>query len=382
MRFLDRLDDFVRFFDPAVRQVKARHQLADEKHANILNPVFLLEEFHRVYYGLLPDEETHYISQPRSGRGGGPWLHPGSTRRKLIWECFEIYLPGLASAGSFTSKRLAYLQQLRAGEHAIRYDYLFVDEFQDCTPADFEIFQHLLHNPNHLVLAGDLAQSVQIGRASTGSIPRPEGMMPRRVHRLFGSYRLPFRISEAIKDISEHISTLYDGHPSAGVISPWKGSPPGARPIVVYAKNTAQLADKVSEIIRAYRCFDLKDVTIMERDTPLMLAIKERLNGEFLPETETILKLKGLEKTCVVWSTRATIEHRGEVFEFIYTILTRTSCLLLITITPDTREMYFPILKRLRADRLIFWDAASKQRFAEIQKQEEVLVNQPDETDD
>lgn len=367
----------------AVRQVKARHQLADDKHANVLNPDFLLEEFHRVYYGLGYDGDGEYVRQPRPGRGKAPNLDANKTRRQLVWECFEIYLPSLATAGSFTSKRLVYLQQLRAGKCGIRYDYLFVDEFQDCTPADFEIFQHLLHNPDHLVLAGDLAQSVQIGRTSAAKIPRLEGMMLRRVpHRLHGSYRLPFRISEAIRGISEHISTLYEGDSSAGVISPYKGSPPGARPIVVYAENTAQLADKVSEIIRAYGCFDLKDVTIMERDTPLMLAIKERLNGEFLPETETILKLKGLEKTCVVWSTRATIEHRGEVFEFIYTILTRTSCLLLITITPDTREMYFPILKRLRADRLIFWDAASKQRFAEIQKQEEVLVNQPDETDD
>lgn len=367
----------------ALNQVKKRHQLSDNKYDNILNADFLLEEFHRVYYGLYPDDGTHYVSQTRPGRGGGPWLNPDSERRKLVWECFELYLPSLVQADSFTSKRLKFLQQLREGQHPVLYDYIFVDEFQDCTPADFEIFQHLLHDPDHLVLAGDLAQSVQIGRSSSAKIPRLEGMVQRRApHRLQGSYRLPFRISEAIRGVSEHINTLYDGDSSAGVISPYKGSPPGARPIVVYAENVSQLADKLTEIIRAYACFDLREVTIMEKGFLLQQAIKERLGEEIPIESETILKLKGLEKTCVVWSTNAAIEHRGEVFEFIYTILTRTSCLLLIAITPNSREMYLPVLKKLRSERLIFWDAESGQHFAAIQNQAEVAISQLDEADE
>lgn len=367
----------------AIKQVQHQNQLTTGKHANVLNPDFLLEEFHRVYYGLHYDGDGHYVSQSRPGRGKSPKLDADSIRRQLVWECFELYLPGLAQTGSFTSKRLAFLQQLRQGNHPLRYDYVFVDEFQDCTPADFEIFQHLLHNPDQLVLAGDLAQSVQIGRSSSAKIPRLEGMVQRRIaHRLQGSYRLPFRISEAIRGISEHINTLYDGDSSAGVISPYKGSPPGARPMVVYAENISQLADKLAEIIRAYDCFDLQEVTIMERDNLLKIALSERLNGPLPIETETILKLKGLEKTCVVWSTQAAIEHRGEVFEFIYTILTRTSCLLLITITPNSQEMYFPILKQLRADRLIFWDADSSRQFTDIQNRVEIMANQSDETED
>ena len=367
----------------ALRQVKKRHDLADDEHANILNVDFLLEEFHRVYYGLHPDDDTHYVAQIRPGRGDGPWLNPDSERRKLVWECFELYLPSLTQADSFTSKRLRFLQQLRQGHHSVRYDYVFVDEFQDCTPADFEIFQHLLRDPDRLVLAGDLAQSVQIGRSSSAKIPRLEGMVQRRAtHRLQGSYRLPFRISEAIRDVSEHISTLYKGDSSAGIIAPYKGSPPGARPVVVHAENASQLADKLTEIIRAYGCFDLREVTIMEKDFLLQQAIKERLGEAISVESETILKLKGLEKTCVVWSTNTAIEHRGEVFEFIYTILTRTSCLLLIPITPNLQEMYLPVLKQLRADRLIFWDAESSQQFAAIQSREEVVANQVDEAEE
>ena len=351
----------------AAQRVRQQHQVPARKHEDILHPDFLLEEFHRVYYGLGYDAAGDYLTQPRPGRGKAPKLDASKTRRQLVAACFDLYLFDLQQAASYTSKRLNYLQQLRQGGH-LKYDYVFVDEFQDCTPADFEIFQHLLHNPDHLILAGDLAQSVQIGRTSAAKVPRLEGMVQRRVpHRLQGSYRLPFRISEAIRGISEHINTLYEGDNSAGVIAPYKGSPPGARPVVVYADTLPRLADKLAEAIQAYSCFALKEITVMERDSLLQRALKERLNDDIPTETETILKLKGLEKTCVVWSTRAAIEHQGEVFEFIYTVLTRTSCLLLITLTPDMQEMYLPVLQQLRADRLIFWDAESSQQFVKLQ---------------
>lgn len=250
------------------------------------------------------------------------------------------------------------------------YEYIFVDEFQDCTPADFEIFQHLLQNPDHLVLAGDLAQSVQIGRSSAAKIPRLENMIQRRKpYRLQGSYRLPFRISEAIKTMSEHINGMYEGNSSAGVISPYKGSPPGARPLLVYAENLPQLADKISEIIRQYAGYNLQDVTILEKDTLLEKAIAERLNGLLPVDTDTILRLKGLEKTCVIWSTGAGIEHRGEVFEFVYTILTRTSSILIITLTPETKEMYISVLQQLWAERIICWDLDSQIQFTKLKTQ-------------
>jgi len=340
------------------------------RHAKVLNTEFLLEEFHRVYYGLGYDEGDQYLTQPRPGRGTNPQINAGKLRRQLVWECFQHYLGSLKVADSFTSKRLHFLRTLRQGNIPMIYEYIFVDEFQDCTPADFEIFQHLLQNPDHLVLAGDLAQSVQIGRSSAAKIPRLENMIQRRKpYRLQGSYRLPFRISEAIKAMSEHINGMYEGNSSAGVISPYKGSPPGARPLLVYAENLSQLADKISEIIRQYAGYNLQDVTILEKDTLLEKAIAERLNGLLPVDTDTILRLKGLEKTCVIWSTGAGIEHRGEVFEFVYTILTRTSSILIITLTPETKEMYLSVLQQLWAERIICWDLDSQIQFTKLKTQ-------------
>nr|GEV99656.1 AAA ATPase, putative [Tanacetum cinerariifolium] len=317
------------------REVQHAHQLPDDgPHAKVLNADFLLEEFHRVVYGLGYLTADDYLTQPRTGRGAK------ISHRPLVWQCFERYFEQLALGQSFTNRRLTFLRGLRDGTIQHKFDHIFVDEYQDCTPADLEIFRHLLHDPDCIVLAGDLAQAVQIGRTSAAEKRFRHFMglkQDRRNLHLQGSYRLPFRISEAIREVSEQINTLYKGDRDAGVIAPYKGSPPGARPVLVYGESVAELAAKVSEILRAFAPFALREVTILEKDVALASCLQPQVAIEV--ETDTILKLKGLEKTCIIWSTATSIEHRGEVFEFIYTILTRTSCLLIITLTPATQEL-------------------------------------------
>lgn len=80
-------------------------------------------------------------------------------------------------------------------------------------------------------------------------------------------------------------------------------------------------------------------------------------------ETDTILSLKGLEKECVVWSTRIPLEFEKEVYEFAYTILTRTSSILIVALSDNSQEVYKPIIGLLKKDRLIFWDKATEDRF-------------------
>ena len=355
------------------REVRRAHQLPEEgPHAKVLHPEFLFEEFHRVVYGLGYLTAADYLNQPRTGRGAK------ISHRPLVWQCFERYFELLAAGQSFINRRLEFLRALRAGTTPHKFDYVFVDEYQDCTPADLEIFRHLLRDPDCIVLAGDLAQAVQIGRTSAAEKRFRHFMglkQDRKNIRLQGSYRLPFRISEAIQRVSQQINTLYKGDQDAGVITPYKGSPPGARPLLVYGDTLPQLADKLSEAIRTFAVFELADVTILEKDPLLARALREREVPAV--ETDTILKLKGLEKTCIVWATNTAIEHRGEVFEFIYTILTRTSCLLIITLTPSTSPLYLPLLKELRADRLICWDQQSTEQFHLLQQQ--VAPTQPDE---
>ena len=77
-------------------------------------------------------------------------------------------------------------------------------------------------------------------------------------------------------------------------------------------------------------------------------------------EDEIILKAKGLEKNCVVWSTRINVDTNTEKEEFVYTILTRTVSLLIIVAFPNIQQDYNNIIKQFVENRLIRWDEASE----------------------
>ena len=112
-------------------------------------------------------------------------------------------------------------------------------------------------------------------------------------------------------------------------------------------------------------------MTILEKDPLLSQALR---NVNITSETDTILRLKGLEKECIVWSTRAEIEYEKEVFEFIYTILTRTSSILIIALFEETRPIYKRVINLLRKDRMIFWDKVTKQKFIEFCEATEIEI--------
>ena len=357
-----------------ITQVATKEKIKIETHANILNSDFLFEEFHRVIYGLqcrIRDGEEQYLNLKRAGRGNNPSLQKNSVRRKLVWKCLEKYALHIHSNDiqSFTTRRQRFLFLLKENKIPVKYDYIIVDEFQDCTNADFEIFFRLLKDPDHLIIAGDLAQAVHIGKAA--KIPRDERMLRRTFHRLEGSYRLPVRISECIKDLSIKISESFGGEEGTSVITPYKGSPPGARPIIVYADTLSEIVVKIKSIFDCYKIYDLKQITILEKDPTLT----QELRRQAIPtETDTILRLKGLEKECILWSTRAEIEFEKEVYEFIYTILTRTSSILIVALFNDTKPIYKQVINLLRKDRIIFWDSITKQKYNEFCEQTEIEI--------
>jgi len=346
-----------------IQKVKQEEKVNNDRFDNILNPDFLFEEYHRVIYGLqvgITQGEQTYLFLTRKGRGNNPSLQKNSERRKLVWKCLTEYAQRMHSEGiqSFTLRRQYLYSNLKSGEVKPNYDYILVDEFQDCTEADFEIFYSMIKDPNNFTIAGDLAQSIHLGTAAR--IPRDERMARRQFYRLDGSYRLPVRISECIKKLSEAIVQRFGNDEGVTNITPYKGSPPGSRPIVVYGKTYVELAEKVKEVFKHYKIYDLERVTILEKDIELQ---REILLKNLLAETDTILSLKGLEKECVLWSTRIPLEFEKEVFEFAYTIVTRTSCILIIAITDNTQNVYKKILGLLNCDRLIMWDGETEQKF-------------------
>lgn len=352
--------------------VKASNQIRDDRFDNILNPEFLLEEYHRVIYGLqvgISSSRENYLTVSRKGRGNDPRLERNSDRRMLVWQCLEKYAGHIYNnrIASFTLRRQLFLSMLANGELNIKYDYVVVDEFQDCTRADFEIFFHLLKDPNRLVISGDLAQAVHLGRSANIESLREairEGRTMNDIswNYLEGSYRLPFRICEAVRKISEHINLSFRGNRAASILTPYKGAPPGARPIIVFGKDETDISLKIREVLNEYNKFELIEKCILEKDGPLQQQLSI--------DSDSVLRLKGLEKHCVIWSTRSPIEFKKEKFEFVYTILSRTSCILIIALfnnpvnpSYNTQEIYKQAIGLLKQDRVIFWDKETKDNF-------------------
>lgn len=337
----------------------------------VLEPDFILEEFNRVFYGLGYSDEHTYLTEERVGRGSRPRMPVNSERRKVAWRCMQAYLKSLRESGlhSFTSARLEFLKQLKRKTDTAIYTHIFVDEVQDCTEADINIFYELLKDPNNLVVAGDMAQSVRLG--GSYGIPRASAAQkPRKIHRLEGSYRLPLRISECIYTLSEKIKAK---HPPRDVgpelIIPYKGGPPGARPIIVYAQNLDDMCRKLVAVIDQYSGYEFKRVTILEKDVELAEALRQE---DVLISGDTILRCKGMEMDCVLWSTRMPAAGKNEVEETVYTILTRTSKLLIVALWPEIQGEYTAILKDFRTDRIIFWDEESREAFSAVASAQDI----------
>lgn len=334
---------------------------------DVMNPEFLLEEYHRVIYGLSCDilsGESAYQNIDRIGRGEKK-INKNSQRRKAIHIVLSRYKKWMGeenpNGNSFTERRKTFLNVLESGNFNKQFDYIFIDEFQDCTQADFKTMILLLKDVNNLVITGDLAQSVHIGQSC--KVPRDGNMRNRSFHKLTGSYRLPYRISEALSPLSKRI-TEKSSDPEVTVgISPYKGAPPGSRPIIVYAPNTSQLSDKIVSIKNLYSIFNLAEITILEKDEDLKQSLKSKNE---IVDTSTILRLKGLEKSFVVWSLQAEIEFEDESLEFAYTIMTRTNCILVLALTDASKSINVEKLQYLRNDRLIIWDADTKKNLERL----------------
>ncbi len=352
----------------------------------ILSAEFLLDEYHRIVYGNLCNcydsknlNDVKYSNLPRDGRGSNPKVDIKTGRRRIVWGIINLYLTQLKrqELESFVIRRHKWVKKLIAEGFNDKFSHIIVDEFQDCTKADYEIFYQMLQDPNNLTLAGDIAQSINLGASL--HIPKADDQRNFLKKKLEGSFRLPFRVSECIKPLSEVINRKFGEREGiqADIINPYKGAPPGSRPIFVYAKDINSAVEKITEIFLSYKdALKLDKVSIFERDVELKNAL---VQNQTPAEDEIILKAKGLEKNCVVWSTRINVDTNTEKEEFVYTILTRTVSLLIIVVFPNIQQDYNNIIKQFVENRLIRWDEESEIKYQEIRQTSQVMDNQDDQ---
>ena len=375
-------DDFI---ESAIAEVKGRlREDFDTNYSSVkhvLNAQYIDEDLHRIVYGRGCEDRKTFLEGSRPGRT----LISNSVPRRVLWAAIETYVKRCAveKKDSYLSRRVRLRRFLDAGNHRNLYTHIFVDELQDCGNADFRIFYSLLRDPNNLCVTGDLAQAVHLGKSSGSSLPRynhfydkghPNDVITEQSNWRYvtfeGSYRLPFRISEALIPLSEAIAekrTTSGCDDAVGVVLqyPYKGSPPGARILIVAASTAAEMAHKICQLHRVYGQYgDQLGVStaggavVMERDEDFCKALN---NEGVKATTDTILRLKGLEYSFVIWSSRGIITAQDDYLEYVYTILTRTSGLAVIALFPDVCEEAHSVLNTFDLDQVICWDQMSEQ---------------------
>lgn len=368
----------------------AENNISKTRYKHILDPRFILNEYVRIIYGMQECTRKGYLNTDRTGRGNR--LKKDGTSRQIVWNIIVKYLTDLSEypKDSFTTIRHKYFKSLTpngANSHYLNhFDHILVDEFQDCTQTDYEMFYRLLRNPDHLVIAGDHAQSVHLQNSS--SIPREQGMGNFDHINLNGSYRLPMWVSHGVKPLSAHIRKEKKDTP---LIQPFKGAPPGARIMLIYGNNEGDLALKIIDFIRMYNVYyadgwnksqDKKPVgiTVLEKDSNLCYHINKKSDQTISVYADTILKIKGLEKKCIIWSTRLLIDDEGELYHHAYTILTRTAGLCVIALFNDSYERFLKIVDTLERDFISLWDNETEMFYREniLNKSKVVVAEKPE----
>lgn len=342
-----------------------------EPQRRVVSPELVEAELHRVMYGLRTwHDRSAYLAVDRRGRR----TPLNAAQRELVWQAATG--SGVRTWSHYRIDGLERARALHAAGRLPRYTDLFLDECQDMTPADFELASLLVVDPDRIVVAGDEAQSLHLGASyqRPGHVEIPSrarvagGPAYRRwlVHRLAGSYRLPIRVCECVQPLARHLDRdrrRLGGDHDVGLPEARRPAVLGVRPIVLSAANAVEV---LPAVLGAYRRTldavepSCREITVAEGTFPLE-PVRAAAPPGYRVGSASMLAIKGLERACVIWSTAGPIRsHECEV-EWAYTIVTRTRCLAVIVVdpaaTPDERA---GVVRLLRADRLLCWDAAAE----------------------
>ena len=182
-----------------------------------------------------------------------------------------------------------------------KLDFLYIDEVQDLTTAELDVFLQLL-NPNGIrwfAAAGDLSQSVQPSAFTWQSlrdlITRIVGIHVKDEYRLDENFRSTPHLVNAANRILD-ISKSYSGQNKAHLQRPVKGENEG-EPMFIFEKREAELLEMLNE-----QNLPNSDCLLLTRDEKTKRILKEKVNEERASFIETIARYKGLEdRDVLLW---------------------------------------------------------------------------------
>src|SRR5207253_2269664 len=104
------------------------NNITTNKYDKVLNPDYILEEYHRIVYGLQYVKKEDYLISERKGR---PKLMKNGENRKLLWETISRFTRAIQArnADSVITRRHKFLNQLKNKELEKKFTHIFIDEF-------------------------------------------------------------------------------------------------------------------------------------------------------------------------------------------------------------------------------------------------------------
>jgi len=182
-----------------------------------------------------------------------------------------------------------------------KLDFLYIDEVQDLTTAELDVFLQLL-NPKGIrwfAAAGDLSQSVQPSAFTWESlrdlITKIIGTHVSEEYRLDENYRSTPHLVSAANRILD-ISKEYSGQNKTHLQRPIKGENEG-EPMFIFEKSETELLNLLKQ-----NKLPNSDCLLLTRDEKTKKNLKKRMSEEQASFIETIAKYKGLEdRDVLLW---------------------------------------------------------------------------------
>ena len=326
-----------------------------------VSPSFVEDEFELIVYGrceLCPASDAHGVA--RRGRGhvraltDQHWCDLTSSLARVLGP--PVYTA--ACPPTFCHARRRFLDALRAPSHrfATRFTHMFVDEAQDFTRTDWRILEAMATEDAAWTICWDRTQAVRTGR----TFDSPTAVVPklRSVDRtlLQRGYRVPRTVARLANLLTEQISgdqRDLDASERVLRVEPQLHAVPGARPLVVFGKDTAALSTAVAEAVTtiAHVCPDIRLAECMLAECTRaagcdqVAAIRAAVERAGLTNVRatTILRDKGPEYDPVIWLADLPMPSVERWGESLFAILTRTRGFLLIAHTAaiDSRAREF-----------------------------------------
>jgi superfamily I DNA/RNA helicase/mRNA-degrading endonuclease RelE of RelBE toxin-antitoxin system len=208
-------------------QVRALARLSDE---------YLLEEFDWIITGRGLRSLDEYREAPRPGRG----VAFAPRLRVAVWELHQAFCTG-KKGERFPELRNEALEVVRSGTWKGHWDYVFVDEAQDLSPAGLSLMAEASRGAEGLFFAADSKQSLY-SRNYTWTSANPRLQFRGRTATLKRNYRSTAEVERAAFSLlrPEEAETL---EPSTSIHD-------GPLPVLVRGVRTEQEPEWIARFVR------------------------------------------------------------------------------------------------------------------------------------